>query len=75
MGKSYAAVEKHLGQITETQFVPDAPEDVQTDDLCGVLQAVEQRPGSLIKALLAGPTAKPPVPSSVRSARSVVVDD
>jgi hypothetical protein len=43
--------QEHLWQITQAQFVPEAPEDNQRDDIGRVLSAVENSTAALIESL------------------------
>ena len=42
MGKGYPTIETHLGQITQTEFVTDAPQHHATDDIRRIEQTVEE---------------------------------
>ena len=41
MGEHKAALQEHLGQITQAQLVAQPPEDNEQDDIGGVFQKVE----------------------------------
>jgi hypothetical protein len=48
-----AAFQKHLSQIAQAQLVPQPPQHDEQDDIGGIFQKVERRPGTLVKSSLA----------------------
>jgi hypothetical protein len=58
MGNDDAPLEKHLRQIPQTQLIPKAPQDNQTDHIGRILQPVEGRSRPLIEAAPARATAE-----------------
>jgi hypothetical protein len=42
MSEYHTPFEKHLSQITQAEFVADAPQQHQTDDIRWILQTVEE---------------------------------
>jgi hypothetical protein len=56
-----ASDQEHLRQITQAQFVSEAPEDHQRDDVGRVLSAVENSTAALIELLSTNTAPKAPV--------------
>ena len=54
MAKLQPAIQKHLGQIMQAEFVAQPSEHHQTDHVVRILETVEDRARSLIEAALAG---------------------
>jgi hypothetical protein len=52
MGKRQSSFKKHLGKISETQFVPKPPENNQKNHISGIFQKVEWGSGALVEAML-----------------------
>jgi hypothetical protein len=63
MGKDYPTIEKHLGQVTQTEFVAHAPQYHQTDDIRRIVQTVEERACPFIETASTAATAKPTITS------------
>src|SRR5580658_4476814 len=53
--------QEHLRQITQAQFVPEAPEDHQRDDVGRILSAVEHTTAALIELLSTNTAPEAPV--------------
>src|SRR4051794_38110048 len=56
-----AAHGKHLGQIPQGQFVAQAPEHHEGDDVGRILRPVQQRVGALVELLAAVSAAEPAI--------------
>src|SRR4051812_47774150 len=56
-----AAHGEHLGQVAQAQFVAQAPEHHERDDVGGVLGPVQQGAGALIELLTARAAAEPAI--------------
>ena len=65
MSEYHTPLEKHLGQVPQTEFVADTPQHHETHDIGRILHAVEDRASALIKAPLAGTVAKSAVSPGV----------
>jgi hypothetical protein len=52
------ALQEHLRQITEAQFIAKPPEHDEQDDIGGVFQIVERGPGAFVEDASAGRTAE-----------------
>jgi hypothetical protein len=61
MGKRPPTLQKHLGHITEAQFVTQPPEDDEENDIRGVFERVERSACALIKKVFAGRAAECPI--------------
>jgi hypothetical protein len=55
------ALEKHFGELPQAQLVPEAPQDDQADDIRGIVQPIEGRPGPFVE--IGVPVADEPKPS------------
>ena len=53
MGELKATLQKHLGQITQAQLVPQAPENHEQDDISGIFERVERGSCTLVEGALA----------------------
>jgi len=53
MGELKAPLQEHLGQIAQTQLVPEPPEDDQEDDISEVFEIVERSSCTLVEGSLA----------------------
>jgi hypothetical protein len=53
MRENKAALEKHLSEISQAQFVTKPPEDNQKDDIGRIFQEVERRACSFVEEMLA----------------------
>ncbi len=53
MGELKASLQKHLGQITQAQLVPQAPENHKQNDIDRVLQKIERGSSTLVEGALA----------------------
>jgi hypothetical protein len=53
MGELEAALQKHLGQITQAQLIPQAPENHEQNDISGIFQVVEGSPCTFVEGALA----------------------
>jgi hypothetical protein len=63
MGEDHATLQKHFGQVPQTQLIPMAPHHHKTDHIGRILQIVEPRAYSLIERPLAITTATAAVAS------------
>src|SRR5262249_31447414 len=61
VGKDYPAIQEHLGEVTQTQFVAYAPQHHQTENSGRVLQAIADRACPFIEVASTASTAKPAV--------------
>src|SRR3954462_6056001 len=52
---------EHLGQIAQAQFVAQAPEHHEGDDIGRILGPVQQRAGALVELLATGTAAEPAI--------------
>ncbi len=53
MGELKAALQKHLGQIVQAQFIPQPPQHDEQHDIGGIFQVVERGSGALVEGSLA----------------------
>jgi hypothetical protein len=57
-----ASLQKHLGQVTQAQLIPQPPQHNEQNNIGGVLQKVERRSGALVEGVLARRAAERPIP-------------
>ncbi len=62
MGERKATLQEHLGEITQAEFVAQAPEQDQEDDVSGKRELVVGRAGPLIALTSTGGAPKGPIP-------------
>ncbi len=48
-----AALQKHLGQVTQTRLVPQPPQHDEQDTIGGIFQIVERGSGALVEGSFA----------------------
>ncbi len=53
MGELKAALQKHFGQVTQAQLVPQAPQHDEQDDIGGLFERVEGGSSALVEGALA----------------------
>ncbi len=62
MGERKATLQEHLGEIPQAEFVAQAPEQDQEDDVSGKRELVVGRAGPLIALMSTGGAPKGPIP-------------